>query len=317
MAYTVEKLLEIARNEIGYKEKETNNQLDNKTANAGDGNYTKYGRDLYAAGYYNGNKNGYAWCDQWVDWIFYQLCDRDAAKAQEIICQSGPLGAGCKYSAQYYKQAGRYYTSNPKPGDQIFFGNFEHTGIVEAVSGNIITTIEGNTSNQVARRTYSINSDYVIGFGRPRYDIGSSVSGKASTGSEADEKKIWDYLMKKIDNPYGVAALMGNMYAESVLKSDNLEQLYERKLGHTDKSYVQAVDNGSYTNFVRDAAGFGLCQWTYYTRKQALLNYAKAKNKSIADLDMQLEFLYKELSESYPVVLNTLKNAKTISLLYK
>ncbi len=170
MAYTVEKVLEIARNEIGYKEKETNSQLDNKTANAGNENLTKYSRDLAAAGYYQASKQGVAWCDVFVDWVHYMAAGKNADEAQRVICQSGPYGAGCYFSAQYYKEAGRYYTSNPQPGDQIFFGDFDHTGIVEKVENGIITTIEGNTSDQVARRTYSINSNYVTGFGRPRYD---------------------------------------------------------------------------------------------------------------------------------------------------
>lgn len=171
MHNTVSRLLEIARGEIGYHEKNNDNNLDSKTAaNDGSGNHTKYARDLRAAGYYNGDKCGFAWCDVFVDWLFYQLAGKDAAKAQEIECQSGDLGAGCSFSAQYYKQAGRYYTSNPQPGDQIFFGNFDHTGIVESVTGGTITTIEGNANNQVVRRTYSITNSYITGFGRPRYE---------------------------------------------------------------------------------------------------------------------------------------------------
>ena len=77
MAYTASKLLEIARGELGYKEKETNSQLDNPTANAGDGNWTKYARDLHSAGYYQAAKNGYAWCDMFVDWCFWQLAGKD------------------------------------------------------------------------------------------------------------------------------------------------------------------------------------------------------------------------------------------------
>lgn len=171
MSYTVSRLIEIARGEIGYHEKNNDNNLDSKTAvNDGSGNHTKYARDLHAAGYYNGDKCGYAWCDVFVDWCFYQLAEKNAAKAQEIECQTGPYGAGCYYSAQYYKQAGRYYTSNPQPGDQIFFGDFDHTGIVESVTGSAITTIEGNSNNQVERRTYNITSSYITGFGRPRYE---------------------------------------------------------------------------------------------------------------------------------------------------
>lgn len=60
MSYTASKLLEIARAELGYMEKASNSNLDDKTANAGSANWTKYARDLHAAGYYQANKNGYA-----------------------------------------------------------------------------------------------------------------------------------------------------------------------------------------------------------------------------------------------------------------
>lgn len=321
MIYTVSKLLEIARAELGYKEKETNSQLDDKTANAGDGNWTKYARDLHSAGYYQAAKNGYAWCDMFVDWCFLQLCNGDAKKAQDIICQTGLYGAGCSWSAKYYKQQGRFYTSNPKPGDQIFFGtsieDAEHTGIVEEVTATTVITIEGNTSNKVARRTYQLNYNKLVGYGRPKFDAEEvvevpAVTGTPSTGSAADEKKIWDYFMDKLGNAYGVAGLMGNLNAESALRSNNLQQTYEQKLGYTDATYTSAVDDGSYGGFVKDCAGYGLAQWTYYTRKQKLLDYAKNKKKSIGDFDMQLDFLYKELSESYKAVWNDLKTADSI-----
>ena len=128
----------------------------------------------------------------------------------------------------------------------------------------------------------------------------------------ANEKIIWDFLYKKIGNEYGVASLMGNLKAESNLNPKNLENYYESRLGFTDESYVQAVDNGTYTNFIYDAAGFGLAQWTYWSRKKALYEYAKSRGASIGDLETQLEFLYKELSEDYSSVLNTLKNATSI-----
>ena len=79
-----------------------------------------------------------------------------------------------------------------------------------------------------------------------------------------------------------------------------------------DNAYVTAVDNGTYTNFVYDKAGFGLAQWTYWSRKQNLLNFARAAGKSIGDLIMQLDFLWKELSESYPGVVSVLKSATSV-----
>ena len=66
------------------------------------------------------------------------------------------------------------------------------------------------------------------------------------------EKIIWDFFKEKGLNDYGIAGLMGNLYAESGLNSKNLQQTYEKKLGMTDDEYTEAVDNGTYTNFVHD-----------------------------------------------------------------
>lgn len=124
-------------------------------------------------------------------------------------------------------------------------------------------------------------------------------------------KTIYDKLMNVFDNSFGVCGLMGNLYAESALRSNNLQDSFQTKLGFTDESYTQAVDNGSYTNFVKDSAGYGLAQWTYWSRKQNLLNYAKKVNKSIGDENMQVDFLISEL-KGYTTVFNTIKNAKSV-----
>ena len=126
-----------------------------------------------------------------------------------------------------------------------------------------------------------------------------------------NEEKIWNYLMSKFNNPYGVAGLMGNLYAESGFRPENLQNSYEKSLKLTDIEYTTKVDNGTYTNFVKDKAGYGLAQWTYWSRKQNLLNFAKSKKKSIGDLEMQLDFLYQEL-QGYKSVFSTIQNAKTI-----
>lgn len=128
-----------------------------------------------------------------------------------------------------------------------------------------------------------------------------------------NEKEIWDYLYKKLGNEYGVAGTIGNLYAESGLNPKNLEGTYEKKLGMSDEGYCTAVDNGTYTNFIKDSAGWGLAQWTWWTRKQNLYNFAKSKGKSIGDLTVQLDFLFKELNEGYKSLLDTLKNAKSVS----
>ena len=196
-------LLNIALAEEGYLEKKSNSNLDSKTANAGYNNYTKYARDLDALGYfYNGPKNGYAWCDVFVDWCFVQAFGPEGA--MDLLEQpQKSYGAGCYYSAKYYKDKGLYHTSNPKPGDQVFFWNssrseLAHTGLVYAVDGTYVYTIEGNTSSAsgveangggVFRKKYQLNYNRLAGYGRPQYDVeGSAGSGSSSTSTSTTYK---------------------------------------------------------------------------------------------------------------------------------
>lgn len=181
----LEKLIELALGEVGYHEKASNSSLDNATANSGSGNWTKYARDLANAGYYNGNKNGYAWCDVFVDWLFFKIFGK--TEGQIIECQTGPLGAACPYSASYYKALGRY-DRNPKVGDQVFFqqgGELVHTGIVVAVSPSQVTVVEGNASDQVKKNIYNKSSTYIAGYGHPKYDDSSASSGGSSSGGSS------------------------------------------------------------------------------------------------------------------------------------
>ena len=184
MGYYASRAVAIAQGELGYLEKASNSQLEDKSANPGAGNFTKYARDLCDAGYYNGSKNGYAWCDVFVDWVIWRVCGRDPVKAQALICQTGPYGASCTSSAQYYKQAGRFYALDPRAGDQIFFWNDgktapAHTGLVVEVDAKYVHTIEGNTSSAsgvvdngggVFRKKYSLSYHRIYGYGRPNYD---------------------------------------------------------------------------------------------------------------------------------------------------
>ena len=127
-----------------------------------------------------------------------------------------------------------------------------------------------------------------------------------------NEATIWRFLKSQGMTDAGVAGLMGNLFAESGLNPKNLQNTYEKKLGYTDATYTAAVDNGTYTNFDRDSAGYGLCQWTYWTRKQALYAFCKAIGASIGDLDAQLRFLMKELTESFKSVLGVLMTTASV-----
>lgn len=133
-----------------------------------------------------------------------------------------------------------------------------------------------------------------------------------STGSLQDKKDIWGYLLDAIGNQNGVAGLMGNLYNESLLRSNNMENSYESKLGYNDESYTFAVDAGTYADFATDHCGYGLAQWTSSDRKAKLLSFAKSKGVSIGNCEMQCEFLVKELSENFKRCFDILKSAGSI-----
>ena len=122
---------------------------------------------------------------------------------------------------------------------------------------------------------------------------------------------IWNYFKERGLNDYAVAGLMGNLYCESALRPNNLQNSFETKEGWTDKSYTNAVNDGTYKNFAYDKAGYGLAQWTWWSRKQALLYFAQKHNKSIDDLGMQLQFLWEELG-AYEHVMKVLSKANSI-----
>lgn len=143
-------------------------------------------------------------------------------------------------------------------------------------------------------------------------DNGANVTVVAAPTPVANvAKTIWDFLKGKGLTECGIAGLMGNLKAESGLKPTNVQNSYEAKLGMNDETYTVAVDNGSYTNFEKDAAGYGLAQWTYHTRKAGLLKAAKAAGKSVGDLNVQLNYLWTEL-QGYKKVLAVLQTATTV-----
>lgn len=241
MSYTASRLLAIAAAEIGYHEKASNAYLDDKTANSGSNNWTKYARDLAAAGYYNGNKNGYAWCDVFVDWCFYQLAGKDATKAQWLECQTGPYGAGCIFSSYYYRQAGRF-SNTPVVGAQIFFGKLEkeeHTGIVEKFDDTYVYTIEGNSSDQVIRRTYRRDNSKIVGYGLPRFD--------AEEVTQAPTKSIEEIAQEVIDGKWGngeerKTALIAAGYDYAAVQAMVNKLLSETTPTPTVEDYVKGID---------------------------------------------------------------------------
>ncbi|MEH2936989.1 phage tail tip lysozyme [Lawsonibacter sp. JLR.KK007] len=126
-------------------------------------------------------------------------------------------------------------------------------------------------------------------------------------------EKMFNFLRQQGFTEAGSAAVVGNGYAESGCSPINLQNNGNRELDMTDEQYTAAVDNGTYTNFVNDKYGYGIFQWTYWSRKQNLLNYAKSKGVSIGDLEMHMNFLMQELNAGYKPLLNILRTSNSVS----
>ncbi len=124
------------------------------------------------------------------------------------------------------------------------------------------------------------------------------------------EQQIWDYFKNKGFTDYGIAGIMGNIYAESRCQPNNLQDNGNRILGWSDAQYTQKVDNKEYNNFVNDGYGYGLVQWTFSSLKADLYNLCKVRKKSIADIDCQLDIIYYQLQTHKR--LDGVKTAKSI-----
>ena len=215
----------------------------------------------------------------------------------------------------------------PDSGDYVLYdwqdngigdctGAADHIGMVVSVSGGKIRVVEGNIKDSVGYREIAVNGRNIRGFITPNYAAKADSKptpppAESSTGPEDNAAVIWGFLKNKGLHDFAIAGLMGNLYAESALNPRNLQNSYEKKLNMSDAEYTAAVDAGTYDNFIRDSAGYGLAQWTYWSRKQALYEFIKQKGASIGDLQAQLDFLYKELC-GYTAVINALKSAESV-----
>lgn len=214
MAYDKQKVIDTALAEVGYLEKASTSELDDKTANAGDKNYTKYARDLAQVSFYNGGKQGAAWCAVFVGWCFYTAYGKSAALS--LLCQpsSGNCGAGCKYVRQYFRNKGQWHTSGPQAGDVIVFyssdkSSYSHTGLVYKVDSSKVYTVEGNTSGAsgviangggVCKKSYALGYARIAGYGRPAY-------GEQTQQTEQTEQSTgyFVYTIQKGDTLWSIA----------------------------------------------------------------------------------------------------------------
>ena len=198
MANYPDKVIQIAKAEIGYLEKSAAaykkdpSVLDHKTKGAGQDNYTKYGRDMHKLYPAVMDFPAY-WCDCFVDWCFQKAYG--VSNAKKLL--GGNFDDYTVNSAALYKKKKAWHSSNPKVGDQIFFTNAKgeicHTGLVVKVTSKRVYTIEGNTSSNtgvvanggcVRDKSYPLNYGRIAGYGRPPYDV------KKSTLKRGDKIRI-------------------------------------------------------------------------------------------------------------------------------
>lgn len=154
---TAERILAIARAEIGTKESPPN-------SNKCKYNTAYYGREV--------SGSGYAWCAAFVWWCFRE------AGAPELF-YGGQKTAYCPTLMTYHKGQGQAVQGGYKPGDVIFFNfsgkqNAAHVGICESWDGQYITTIDGNTgtgneANGGAVMRRKRHKKYIVGAYRPKY----------------------------------------------------------------------------------------------------------------------------------------------------
>ena len=131
------------------------------------------------------------------------------------------------------------------------------------------------------------------------------------------KENIWHYLKHKGFSDIAAATLMGNMEAESNCVSYRLQGDFSTGFKRS-IDYTAQVDAGNISRheFIYDGpggGGYGLCQWTYPTRKAGLYDLAEAQNLSVGDEFLQIEFLTRELwQDEYRPVREVLEKSLSI-----
>ena len=159
------------------------------------------------------------------------------------------------------------------------------------------------------------------------WNMANMISGSDSTNSVYTGDTIsyiFDRLLEKQYSNAAICGILANMEKESGIRTNNLQDAYEKSLGYTDESYTTAVDNKSYSkeSFTSDEAGYGLCQWTSPGRKQLLYANTVEKGLSISDITGQMSTLISELtskstlSDSLKAQPNTIDGARECAYIF-
>lgn len=176
-----EKLLELAKAQIGYQEKAGAAGLDDPDANAGQNNYTKYSRDVDSWGLMG--CQGQPWCCTYQFWLEAKTFGIEKALEHFCMTRQTYKGYHCFSTYQAFERKGRT-SSRPQVGALIVF-TYEHIGRVTAVRNGRVYTNEGNTSalygdrngGTVKEKSYALNDPNIKGYCLIDYDGETEVPG--------------------------------------------------------------------------------------------------------------------------------------------
>lgn len=227
--------------------------------------------------FYNGKKNGAAWCDVFVDACFLTCFGED--ETLRLLCQpKKSCGAGCKFSAGYFKDK-KQFDNNTSVGDQIFFydskGEINHTGIVCKVEGGYVYTVEGNSDNEVKTHRYATSNKKIAGYGHPAWkEEAETIADTAPTKpvTEAPQKpentilKSEDEIAREIiAGKWGNGAERKQRLTEAGYNYESVQALVDKYLNQTQPftsnhapasdTFIGIVNTVKYRLNVRTGAG--------------------------------------------------------------
>lgn len=157
--------------------------------------------------------------------------------------------------------------------------------------GALLGTNQPNTDG-----TSTDSTNYSEAYSNTTGSTAAATAASTAIG-KTNGQRIWNFLKAMGMTDEAAAGTMSNLYNESGFDPMNVQDTYEKAVG-SDKAYTNAVDKGSYSKFARDNVGYGLAQWTYGSRKAELLKLAKSRRASIGDLNVQLDHMWSELSNT-------------------
>lgn len=237
-------IVNVALSQVGYHEGNSTSQL-NGTNSKGTKNYTEYAYWFGTQVKENSYGHYYEWCAMFVSW-----CARQARIPVSVLNNAAYAKAdGSSKSGGYsnfhidYKNRGTY---TPQPGDIIFFGSWDHVGIVYKVEGGKVYTIEGNASNKVSINSYSLNSSSIKCYGIPKYNSSASIQVLSNSS-------------------YNSLPVSGLTYSAGYYRVTPRIGLNIRKGPGTNYGVIRAVPKGTELKITEISGQWGKCDtgWVY------------------------------------------------------